>query len=36
MILERAEYEPITEDIAPIMMIKTHNIIYKNKPKTIC
>jgi hypothetical protein len=27
-ILERAEYEPMTEDIAPTMMIKTHNIIW--------
>jgi hypothetical protein len=27
MILERAEYEPMTEDIAPTTMIKTHSII---------
>ena len=36
MILERAEYEPITEDIAPTTMIKTHSSIYRNKTKSIC
>lgn len=35
MILERAEYEPITEDIAPTTMIKTHSIIYKTSQNIV-
>lgn len=34
-ILERAEYDPMTEDIVPTMMIKTHSIIYKTNQNIV-